>query len=901
MKARTVAGSGSGAARAKPSAACTLCSTLSSMRSSSDGGRDRVFVGQPLSEESYRIAPQHAPRAGRPRHAPRSDPTRVAELIDDQTDRDRRLRLQLRLRHHRPDRRARRSSRSSAASACTSTAASAASSCPFGEELGYDIPPFDFRVPGVTSISADTHKYGYALQGHLDAAVPRQGAAQRPVLLPRRTGAAASTSRRASRAPARAACSPRPGRRWCQLGRDGYRRYAEADLRDRRRRCRTAVRSHPELRLIGRPDVPVRVHLRRVRHLPRQRLHEGARLALQRPAVPERDAHGGHPPADPARRRRGVRHRPRRRRRLRARARADEAAAVGAIYGGVAGGMTDEAEEFIKSIMAQHPRRPAGRARGAASEPRADLRAEQLRARRRPRHRRAEGRPRVAHRRGSPGTSTCASRPRAAAGGGAEQDAAEWWRAHRAAPPGARSRAARSRPSASRRSPHRPVGQHGAGRRGGRARSAPCMHVDGHARARRTRGSARRAGAGLRADGALATWVRRTGGVPSTGGADPIGHMLHLDRDRPDVAAAARWYLEPVDYLTMRFTGGAAAVARVDDRRVAHRQPPARPARLRPRRWSRMAGHRPGRSCRRCVPTGSVRRDRSAPTSPPTSACPAGVAGRHRACPTCTRPPSARARSTTTSRTWRSAPPSWICCPCRARRPTCCARSPACPGLGAGRYLVANNHDAAGRLPARGCARRRLSGTGGRRLRRAHRARRRAAPPGAGGVLFTPWLAGERSPVDDRNARGGFHNLSLRDRRADLVRAVLEGVAYNSRWLHEAVEQFAGRRLDPIRIIGGGARSDLWCQIHADVHRPHDRARRRPAARQPARRRAARRHGARRASARTRSATSSRSTRLPARPGDAAPYDRLYAEFPRLYKAQRKMFKRLNGAPATSS
>ena len=58
---------------------------------------------------------------------------------------------------------------------------------------------------------------------------------------------------------------------------------------------------------------------------------------------------------------------------------------------------------------------------------------------------------------------------------------------------------------------------------------------------------------------ALATWVRHTGGVPSTFGGDPVSHMLHLEHDEPEVAAAARWYLEPVDYLTMRFTGVAAA------------------------------------------------------------------------------------------------------------------------------------------------------------------------------------------------------------------------------------------------------------------------------------------------------------------------------------------------------
>ncbi|MGZ4711167.1 MAG: FGGY family carbohydrate kinase, partial [Acidimicrobiales bacterium] len=57
---------------------------------------------------------------------------------------------------------------------------------------------------------------------------------------------------------------------------------------------------------------------------------------------------------------------------------------------------------------------------------------------------------------------------------------------------------------------------------------------------------------------ALATWVRRTGGVPAKNGDDPLGHQLLLERD-PSVAGRARWYLEPVDYLTMRFTGVPAA------------------------------------------------------------------------------------------------------------------------------------------------------------------------------------------------------------------------------------------------------------------------------------------------------------------------------------------------------
>ncbi len=91
------------------------------------------------------------------------------------------------------------------------------------------------------------------------------------------------------------------------------------------------------------------------------------------------------------------------------------------------------------------------------------------------------------------------------------------------------------------------------------------------------------------------------------------------------------------------------------------------------------------------------------------------------------------------------------------------------------------------------------------------------APAGSGGVIFTPWLYGERVPVDDSTVRGGFHNLSLTTSRGHLVRAVFEGVALNTRWGFEYVEGFVRRRLDPINAVGGGAKSAAWCQILADV------------------------------------------------------------------------------------
>ena len=92
-----------------------------------------------------------------------------------------------------------------------------------------------------------------------------------------------------------------------------------------------------------------------------------------------------------------------------------------------------------------------------------------------------------------------------------------------------------------------------------------------------------------------------------------------------------------------------------------------------------------------------------------------------------------------------------------------------------------------------------------------------SVPVGSHGVLFTPWLNGERSPVDDHTIRGGFHNLSLSSNRSDMVRAVFEGVALNSAWLLGAAEKFCKRRFDSLAFVGGGANSDLWSQIHADA------------------------------------------------------------------------------------
>ncbi|MDD5748328.1 MAG: FGGY-family carbohydrate kinase [Actinomycetota bacterium] len=90
------------------------------------------------------------------------------------------------------------------------------------------------------------------------------------------------------------------------------------------------------------------------------------------------------------------------------------------------------------------------------------------------------------------------------------------------------------------------------------------------------------------------------------------------------------------------------------------------------------------------------------------------------------------------------------------------------------------------------------------------------APPGSNGILFCPWIYGERSPIPDATVRGGFVNLSIDNRRPDLVRSVLEGVALHGRWMLESVRPL-GFSSPVLRAIGGGAKSDLWMQIYADV------------------------------------------------------------------------------------
>jgi xylulokinase len=90
------------------------------------------------------------------------------------------------------------------------------------------------------------------------------------------------------------------------------------------------------------------------------------------------------------------------------------------------------------------------------------------------------------------------------------------------------------------------------------------------------------------------------------------------------------------------------------------------------------------------------------------------------------------------------------------------------------------------------------------------------APPGAEGLLFLPYLTGERCPYPDPNARGAFVGLTLRHGKGHMVRAVLEGVSFGLRDSLELIKGL-GVPIEQVRASGGGARSDLWRQIQADI------------------------------------------------------------------------------------
>ncbi|HEX3796470.1 MAG TPA: FGGY-family carbohydrate kinase [Acidimicrobiales bacterium] len=316
-----------------------------------------------------------------------------------------------------------------------------------------------------------------------------------------------------------------------------------------------------------------------------------------------------------------------------------------------------------------------------------------------------------------------------------------------------------------------------------------------------------------------ARWIRRTGGIPSLSGKDPVGHIQFLRRERPDIYAATAVFLEPVDYLNLRLTGLARAshdtitLHWVTDNRDIH-------AIAYDDGLFELAGL-DRHTLPELVPTGS--------TLGGLTAGAAAEFGLLEGTPVVAGTGDLHSAAVGSGAVDDFDPhlyigtSSWISCHVPFKKTDALTNVASIPSGLPGRYLVADEHETAGAcltwlrdsllFPEDVLSQGAAPDDVFDRLNQMVA----SVPVGAHGVIFTPWLNGERSPVDDHTIRGGFHNISLSSSRSDMVRAVFEGVALNSAWLLGAVEKYCKKRFESLAFVGGGANSDEWSQIHADV------------------------------------------------------------------------------------
>ena len=311
----------------------------------------------------------------------------------------------------------------------------------------------------------------------------------------------------------------------------------------------------------------------------------------------------------------------------------------------------------------------------------------------------------------------------------------------------------------------------------------------------------------------LKRWITLTGGAPSGAGKDPIAHILYLRNEQPEVYATASIFLEPKDYINLRLTGipkatyGSIALhwltdnrnpddVRYDDDLLAYAGLERSQLPTLCHATDVIGGVTPSIAAELGIPEGTPVIGGTPDVH--SAGIGAGTIRDH----------AAHLYIGTSS---------WLSCHVPYKKTDLIRSIASLPAAVPGRWLVANEQETAGKAvdwfanilyPNRPldddlyCELTDIAAS---------------VQPGSGGVVFTPWLYGERTPVEDASLRAGFFNQSLDTAGAEMIRAVLEGVAYNTRWLLETVERFTKRRIDHIAMVGGGAQSELWAQIHADI------------------------------------------------------------------------------------
>lgn len=322
-------------------------------------------------------------------------------------------------------------------------------------------------------------------------------------------------------------------------------------------------------------------------------------------------------------------------------------------------------------------------------------------------------------------------------------------------------------------------------------------------------------------------WLRLTGGAPALSGKDPFGHIAFIRDEMPELYARTAKFLNVLDFMNLRLTGRLAAT--VDSALTTWVTDNRDPANIRyDDRLLRLAGLQREQlpELVRCSDIlGTLR-----PLVAEKLGLPAGI------------PVVAGAVDNSAAALGSGAvadnalhlyvgTSSWIGAHVAKKKTDVFRQIAAVPCALPDRYLMMAMQSAAGAnlsflrdriLFAKDAL---LQDEAGPDVYRILDEIAASVPAGARGLLYLPWLMGERSPVDDGNLRAGLLNLSLGHAREDMVRAFLEGVALNTRWMMEAVQGFIGQPAEAITLVGGGGQSDVWCRIFADtlgvtVHQP---------------------------------------------------------------------------------
>jgi xylulokinase len=317
----------------------------------------------------------------------------------------------------------------------------------------------------------------------------------------------------------------------------------------------------------------------------------------------------------------------------------------------------------------------------------------------------------------------------------------------------------------------------------------------------------------------LYKWITLTGGVPLRSGKDPIAHILFIKNILPDIYKKTYKFLEPKDYLNLKLTGNFFASNEsitlhwvTDNRDInnIHYNDDL----------IKMAGIEKEKLPELKQATdiiGPVKKDIARELGLKESTCVImGTPDIHSAAI------GSGAIDDFAGHLYVGTS-GWLLCHLPYKKTDLFHNMGALPSAIPGKYLLINEQDIAGE--SLNFLRDNIiypddELTPETKIKDVHEAFNTMAkkiPPGCDNLIFTPWLNGERSPVDDSSIRAGFNNMSLNTTRSHMVRAVFEGVAFNAKWLLKYVEKLIKKKMNHINIIGGGAKSDLWCQIHADI------------------------------------------------------------------------------------